>query len=154
LPQVSVRPATIFGVVCSVKSVRPGSTRSGEKARWKSSPARRPDSSRIGRQRSRGDAGGRLEAAGDGLQLARRDVLDVGLAPAQLRHATGVDLDADDLLAGLGEAHGQWEPHVAQSNDPNAHVHPTLRDGHVAGLCFLHLRRRPDEGAYSPSGEV
>ena len=37
-----------FGVLRSVWSSRPGSTRSGEKARWKSTPARRPDSSSTG----------------------------------------------------------------------------------------------------------
>ena len=43
-----------LGVDFVVKSVRPGSTRSGEKARWKSTPAVRPDtSSRIGANSSR-----------------------------------------------------------------------------------------------------
>ena len=51
--QASVRPATTFGVLRRVKSVRPGSTRSGEYARKKSRPATRPDSSRIGAMRSR-----------------------------------------------------------------------------------------------------
>ena len=42
-------PPTTFGTVLVVQSVRPGSTRSGENARWKSFPASRPDSrSRIG----------------------------------------------------------------------------------------------------------
>ena len=52
-PQACVSPPTTFGVVRIVKSVRPGSTRSGEKARLKSSPATRPDSDRIGATRSR-----------------------------------------------------------------------------------------------------
>ena len=51
--QAPVRPPTTFGVVRIVKSVRPGSTRSGEKARLKSSPATSPDSARIGASRSR-----------------------------------------------------------------------------------------------------
>ena len=51
--QAAVRPPTTFGVVRIVKSVRPGSTRSGEKARLKSSPARSPDSSSSGTRCSR-----------------------------------------------------------------------------------------------------
>ena len=47
--QAGVRPPTTFGVVFVVQSVRPGSTRSGDIARWKSSPASSPlPSSRIG----------------------------------------------------------------------------------------------------------
>ena len=49
----SVRPPTTFGVVRMVKSSRPGSTRSGEKASEKSLPAARPDSSSMGSSRSR-----------------------------------------------------------------------------------------------------
>ncbi len=49
----SVRPPSTFGVLRSVKSVRPGSTRSGENARWKSRPAASPDSSSSGATRSR-----------------------------------------------------------------------------------------------------
>ena len=48
-----VSPPTTFGVVRSVKSVRPGSTRSGEKASAKSAPACRPDSSSSGTRCSR-----------------------------------------------------------------------------------------------------
>ena len=48
-----VRPPTTFGVVRSVWSVRPGSTRSGENATLKSRPAARPDSSSSGTSRSR-----------------------------------------------------------------------------------------------------
>ncbi len=48
-----VSPPTTFGVVRSVKSVRPGSTRSGENASAKSSPARSPDSSSSGTMCSR-----------------------------------------------------------------------------------------------------
>ena len=40
--QAGVRPPTTFGVVFVVQSVRPGSTRSGDIARWKSSPALSP----------------------------------------------------------------------------------------------------------------
>ena len=43
----------IFGVLASVKSVRPGSTRSGENARLKSTPARSPPRSSSGATRSR-----------------------------------------------------------------------------------------------------
>ena len=46
-------PPTTFGVVRSVKSVRPGSMRSGEKARLNERPACRPDSSSSGASRSR-----------------------------------------------------------------------------------------------------
>ena len=47
-------PPTTFGVVFVVQSSRPGSTRSGDIARWKSSPAFRPEpSSRIGCRISR-----------------------------------------------------------------------------------------------------
>ena len=52
-PHASVSPPTTFGVVRSVKSVRPGSTRSGEKATWKSRPATSPHSSSIGATCSR-----------------------------------------------------------------------------------------------------
>ena len=42
-------PPTTFGVVFVVQSSRPGSTRSGDIARWKSSPAFSPEPcSRIG----------------------------------------------------------------------------------------------------------
>ena len=40
--QASVSPPTTFGVVRIVWSVRPGSMRSGEKARWKSLAGREP----------------------------------------------------------------------------------------------------------------
>ena len=54
LLEAGVRPPMTFGVVLVVKSVRPGSTRSGEKARKKSTPAFMPDaSSRIGASTSR-----------------------------------------------------------------------------------------------------
>ena len=47
-------PPTTLGVVLVVQSSRPGSTRSGEKARWKSSPALSPEpSSSSGWTRSR-----------------------------------------------------------------------------------------------------
>ena len=46
-------PPTTFGVLRSVQSVRPGSTRSGEKARAKSLPATSPDSSSSGTRWSR-----------------------------------------------------------------------------------------------------
>ena len=48
-----VSPPTTFGVLRSVKSVRPGSIRSGEKATLKSRPAASPDSSSSGTSRSR-----------------------------------------------------------------------------------------------------
>ncbi len=48
-----VIPPTTFGVVFVVQSVRPGSTRSGANARWKSSPVLRPLVSRIGWSTSR-----------------------------------------------------------------------------------------------------
>ena len=57
-------PPTTFGTVFVVWSVRPGSTRSGEKARWKSTPAASPEPrSRIGQQLVAGRArvGRRLE---------------------------------------------------------------------------------------------
>ena len=41
-PQVSVIPPTTLGVLIVVQSSRPGSTRSGEKARKKSFPATKP----------------------------------------------------------------------------------------------------------------
>ena len=50
----SLMPPTIFGTVFVDHMPLPGSTRSGEKARWKSSPAFRPESSsRIGWTTSR-----------------------------------------------------------------------------------------------------
>ena len=49
----SVTPPTTFTVLRSVKSERPGSTRSGENATWKSRPAASPDSSSSGTSRSR-----------------------------------------------------------------------------------------------------
>ena len=69
-------PPTTFGVVFVVQSVRPGSTRSGEKARWKSAPASRPlPRSRIGRSTSRvvPGIGRRLEHDEVALAQVRRD---------------------------------------------------------------------------------
>ena len=51
--QAGVSPPTILGVVLTVKSVRPGSIRSGDMARLKSRPATSPPASRIGRTTSR-----------------------------------------------------------------------------------------------------
>ena len=51
--QAGVSPPTTFGVVLTVKSVRPGSIRSGDIARWKSTPARRPLCSSTGASSSR-----------------------------------------------------------------------------------------------------
>jgi len=48
-----VIPPTTFVTFFVVQSRLPGSTRSGAKARWKSSPAWRPLCSRIGRTQSR-----------------------------------------------------------------------------------------------------
>ena len=51
--QAGVIPPTTFGTVLVVQSVRPGSTRSGEKARKKSSPQTSPVASNTGRISSR-----------------------------------------------------------------------------------------------------
>ena len=173
-------PPTTFGVLRSVKSVRPGSTRSGEKARLKSSPARRPDSSSSGTRCSRvvpgkvvdssttswplaitpasarealssgPRSGSRLRVSGVGTQtriasascsstkrvvkLQRSmhgaealggDVLDVRAALAQRGDLGLVDVDADDVEPGLGEADRQRQPDVAHSDDSDAHARDT-----------------------------
>ena len=51
--QAGVIPPTTFGVLRRVKSVRPGSTRSGEKATLSPSPTRRPRCSSSGTSSSR-----------------------------------------------------------------------------------------------------
>ena len=61
--QRGVSPPTTFGVVRIVWSVRPGSTRSGENASAKSSPARRPDSSSSGTRCSRVVPGNEVDSS-------------------------------------------------------------------------------------------
>ena len=55
-------------------------------------------------------------------QALRRDVLDVGLAPAQRVDDAGVDVDPDDLDALLGEGDGERQPDVAEADDPDPHA--------------------------------
>ena len=172
-----VSPPTTFGVLRSVKSVRPGSTRSGEKASEKSSPARRPDSSSSGTRCSRvvpgkvvdsstmswpraitparareafssgPRSGSRLRVSGVGTQTriasaswsSTKRVVKLQRSSIAPRRSEGmsstwewpsrsaadlglVDVDADDVDAGLGEADRQRQPDVTQSDDPDAHA--------------------------------
>ena len=62
------------------------------------------------------------------------DVLDVGVALAQPGDLGLVDVDADDVEPGFGEADGQWQPDVAQSDDSDAHAaSPSASRGAVPG---------------------
>jgi hypothetical protein len=150
--------------------VRPGSIRSGEKASAKSRPAARPDSSRIGRSRSRGrlehhqlslahhprQGATRVDDIGevwlalvrerrrhaDHDRIAAAELVVVGCHAQQrtdrrealvahilhgaaalvdLRHAALVDVDAEHLVAGLGEGDRERQPHIAQPDDPDSH---------------------------------
>ena len=88
-------PPTTFGVVFVVQSSRPGSTRSGDIARWKSSPAFRPEPcSRIGCTISRVVPGQVVDSStttwprcrtGARLRRGALDVGEVGLALARER---------------------------------------------------------------------
>ena len=35
---------------------------------------------------------------------------------------TDVDIDADDVVALLGEGHGQWKPNVTEPHDADPHA--------------------------------
>ena len=112
--QSSVRPPTTFGVVRIVWSVRPGSMRSGEKARLKSRPAARPDSSRIGQQALAGGArvGGRLEhhqlALVQDPRERGRGVDDVAEVRLALVGERGRDADQDRVAGGSGSGGRPW----------------------------------------------
>ena len=51
------------------------------------------------------------------LQLGRRDVLDVALAPVEHRHLAGVDVEAQDAEALVDEGLDQGQADVAQADD-------------------------------------
>ena len=174
-------PPTTLGTVFVVWSIRPGSTRSGEKARWKSIPAvspepaledgenlvsrcagigrrlehdqvalaeagrdlsgRRPNDREVGLallgERGRQSdqdrvrlaqlvvVGRRAQASlvDQLLQLGAGDVLDVALAPVQLRDALGADVDQQDRASGVGEDLGEGDADVSGSDDCDVTVH-------------------------------
>ena len=60
-------------------------------------------------------------AVQDRAEALLRDVLDVRPAVAQRGDLGLVDVDADHVDAGLGEADGQRQPDVAHPDDPDAH---------------------------------
>ena len=68
------------------------------------------------------EAVGEHAALEHGAEALGGDVLDVGAALAQRGDLVLVDVDADDVEPGLGEADGQWQPDVAQSDDSDAHL--------------------------------
>jgi hypothetical protein len=51
------------------------------------------------------------------LHLLRGDVFDVGPALVDAIDSCPGGIDADDVMAGLRERAGQWEPDIAQTND-------------------------------------
>jgi hypothetical protein len=66
--------------------------------------------------------GGGVEAAA-GPQLGhplRADVADVALAPLQLGHLVGVDVEAEHRVAAPGERLRQRQPDVAEADDAHA----------------------------------
>lgn len=84
----AVSPPTTFGVVRSVKSVRPGSTRSGEKASAKSPPATRP-----GLLEQRHEVLARRAGKGRGIQDHRLTTADhPGQSPRGAQQGTQVGL--------------------------------------------------------------
>jgi hypothetical protein len=46
----------------------------------------------------------------------------VGLAAAEPLDLAGVDVDADDVVALLGEGDSQWKSHVAEAHDADPHA--------------------------------
>ena len=65
--------------------------------------------------------GGRTQevSVDEALQHLRRDVLDVALAPVQLRNTSGVALDEEHAAARLGEHLGKRDADVAGSDNGN-----------------------------------
>ena len=94
--QAGVRPPTTLGVVRTVKSVRPGSIRSGDIARWKSAPGDQP----VALQH-------RLQHLARGARVGGRLEHDQ-LAAAQVRadRLGGAGDDRDVRFAVLGERRG------------------------------------------------
>ena len=73
-------------------------------------------------------AGGEVGVVGAGPEaVAKRrqggvgDVLDVAAALAEGLDLARVDVEADDLVAGLGEGYGERQPDVAEPDDPDLH---------------------------------
>src|ERR671936_233277 len=94
-----VIPPTTFGVVFVVQSERPGSTRSGDIARWNPSPAFNPEPrSRIGCSSSR---------------VVPGHVLEVTLASVQRVDERLHDVDEEHVAAGLGEGDGERKADIA-----------------------------------------
>jgi hypothetical protein len=62
-----------------------------------------------------------LQARGDVAQPAGVDVLDVGHAAIEPLDLAGVDVDADDVVALLGEGHGKRQPDIAEPHDAHPH---------------------------------
>ena len=44
------------------------------------------------------------------------------LAAVEPLDLAGVDVDADDVVALLGEGHGEWKPHVTEPHDADPHA--------------------------------
>ena len=87
--------------------------------------------------RERLGVGGRLDAVGDGREALGGDVLDVGVAVADRADLARVGVEADDVVARLGEGDGERQAHVAEADDP---------DGHSAAS----VGKRPVRAARSP----
>jgi hypothetical protein len=60
-------------------------------------------------------------ASADRAQAVGRDILDVAVPGVDGRDLARVRVEADHLVAGLGELHGKGEPDVAESDDPYLH---------------------------------
>ena len=75
--------------------------------------------------------GGR-QAADDGLEPLRRDVLDIRDPFADRLHAPLVDVHADDLMARLEELDGERQADVAQPDDADLHGRVSVRIEYVA----------------------
>ena len=72
-------------------------------------------------------------------QTFRRDVLDVGVAGGDGRDLQRIDVERDDIVAGLGERDRQRQPDVSEAYDPYFH----------AGLSLevVAFSRQQDSGA-------
>jgi hypothetical protein len=144
-------PPSTFGVVFVVQSSRPGSTRSGDIARKKPSPAvspepcsaagRRLDDREVGlalprewrRQRDQDRVGlahvGVRGRRTDETLLDERcepralDVLDVAFAPVQRVDDVPYDVDDEHPAAGLGKGRRERQADIARADDGDVVAH-------------------------------
>ena len=81
-------------------------------------------------------AGSRAGARRSGARVGVGDVLDVAAALVQRLDLALVGVEADHLVARLGEGDGERQPDVAEPDDPDLHRQQSRSAGGRASCSF------------------